>query len=111
MWAVAPGERFAENRIVDSLCKGAIRPIGCNEAADHVIKGELEMAQTICEKYKVPPSTVLFVVITADQDFADELKNLQEAGYKLLFLPTKKVHFNVCFFFRSLFFGLFFPPE
>ena len=94
MWAVAPTWRFADSpRVVDDLEDSAIRAVNCKskpEAADHVIKGEIDQAALLYGKYEIPAHSVVFVLITSDQDFTDVLQRLQHAGYKTVLIHNAK---------------------
>ena len=94
MWAVAPLKRFADNpRVVGDLSDGAIRAVNCKskpEAADHVIKSEIDKAVMMYMKYQVPPSTILFVLITSDQDFTDVLQKLKHFGFKTVLIHNAR---------------------
>ena len=94
MWAVAPTWRFADHpHVVDDLEDAAIRAVNCKskpEAADHVIKGEIEKAALLYGKYQVPASSIVFIVITSDQDFTDVLQKLQYSGYKTVLIHNAK---------------------
>ncbi|CAE6971247.1 unnamed protein product, partial [Symbiodinium natans] len=94
LWAVAPTWRFAESpRVVDDLEDAAIQAVNCKskpEAADHVIKGEIEKAALLYGKYEVPAHTVVFILITSDQDFTDVLQRLKYAGYKTVLIHNAR---------------------
>ena len=94
MWAVAPTWRFADcPKVVDDLEDAAIRAVNCKskpEAADHVIKAEIDKAALLYAKYQVPANSVVFIVITSDQDFTDVLQKLQHGGYKTVLIHNAR---------------------